>query len=285
MVNYNNLGLSEVLMYNTVKLICKDKRGEGYYGTGFIFKYFRTEKDSVPVIVSNKHILEDTTDIMLTLHRSNNDNIPIPETRSVITIHLEPDLKYFLHHPDKNIDLSIFPFGKLIEYELYDGRRPYYSGFDQTTIPTEEEWQNLHVFEDVLSIGYPLGMMDEMNNFPIFIKGHTATHPNINYNFTETFLINSNNYSGSSGSPIILLNNNFYEKSRNRDGLYSGVKLLGILYSGFEIKFNGEIIENSIENIYNFDNKISLPTQICKILRSTKLNDFEDDLKKHSDKI
>lgn len=52
-------------MYNTVKLICQNEKGEGYYGTGFIFKYFRTEEYSVPVIVSNKHILEDTTAIIL----------------------------------------------------------------------------------------------------------------------------------------------------------------------------------------------------------------------------
>lgn len=173
----------------------------------------------------------------------------------------------------------------MINDELKDGRRAYYSGFDPTTIPTEEEWQNLHVLQDVLSIGYPLGIMDEKNNFPIFIKGHTATHPNIDYNNTPGFLINSNNYPGSSGSPIILLNSNFYKKSRNRNEKYSGVKLLGILYSGFEIKLNGQISETSIENMYNFNNGIGVPTHICKILRSIALKDLESDLKKYSDKI
>ena len=46
-MNFEKLRLSEVLMYNTVKLICRDENNKGYLGTGFIFKYFRTDKDSV----------------------------------------------------------------------------------------------------------------------------------------------------------------------------------------------------------------------------------------------
>jgi hypothetical protein len=32
-----------------------------------------------------------------------------------------------------------------------------------------------------LKIGYPNGLWDEFNNIPFFMKGITATHPNINY--------------------------------------------------------------------------------------------------------
>jgi hypothetical protein len=83
-----------------------------------LLKKFTTAAKKVPVIVSNKHILEDTTAIILTLHRTDNNNIPIPNTISTIRISLDPNLKYFLHHPNNAIDLSIFPFGKLIN-DLY----------------------------------------------------------------------------------------------------------------------------------------------------------------------
>ena len=43
--------LSEKTMYTTVK-ITVEKSGYNEIGTGFIFKYFRNEKDSIPVRVS-----------------------------------------------------------------------------------------------------------------------------------------------------------------------------------------------------------------------------------------
>jgi hypothetical protein len=281
-MNFEKLRLSEVLMYNTVKLICRDENNKGYLGTGFIFKYFRTDNDSVPVIVSNKHILNDAREIFVTLHASNEKNEPIPGTRSIAKIVINPELTYFLHHPD--VDLSIFPFGKLINEELTEGRRPYYSGFDSSTIPSEQEWNNFNGLEEILLIGYPHGIMDTKNNYPIFVKGHTATHPNIDYNGFEEFLVNANAHPGSSGSPIILINESFINKSKNYED-YSRVKLLGILYRGFTVDFKGNIVENKIEQLYKNGDKYNIPTNICKIIKSTKLKYFESRLQKEIENI
>jgi len=50
--------LSEKAMYTTVKLTV-EKPECSEIATGFIFKYFRNEKDSLPVIVTNTHVIKD----------------------------------------------------------------------------------------------------------------------------------------------------------------------------------------------------------------------------------
>jgi hypothetical protein len=80
-------------MYNTVKLVCRNEKNEDYFGTGFIYIFFRNELDSVPVIVSNTHVLNDARIIFLTLHASNDMNQPIPGTRSTFRIIIEEEQK------------------------------------------------------------------------------------------------------------------------------------------------------------------------------------------------
>jgi hypothetical protein len=67
-------------------------------------------------------------------------------------------------------------------------------------------------------IGYPNALWDKVNGIPFFKKRMTATHPYINYNGREEFVMNMSVYPGSSGSPVFLLTNEFYEKSRTFQG-------------------------------------------------------------------
>jgi len=100
---------------------------------------------------------------------------------------------------------------------------------------------DLTALEEILMIGYPIGLWDYVNNMPIFRRGITATHPNLNYDGREEFLIDAACFPGSSGSPILLYN---LGSRRNRQGatvIGTKVALLGILYGGHEYNVEGEI--------------------------------------------
>jgi V8-like Glu-specific endopeptidase len=261
--------LSEKAMYTTVKLTV-EKSESNEIATGFIFKYFRNEKDSLPVIVTNTHVIKDWKRISFFLNRGDEDNRPIHGDPIIFTI--ENESKHIWVFDDK-VDLAIMPFGRLIQQKLVEKNIPFYTGIDSTTIPSREEWERYHALEDILVIGYPNGLSDELNNLQIFIKGNTSTHPNFNYYGREEFLINANTYPGSSGSPVFLLDDNFYAKSREYQDGRDKARLLGILYAGYDynVRKSSEVC-NAISSTHMSS---CIPMNICNVIKSTKLLDFE----------
>lgn len=55
-------------------------------------------------------------------------------------------------------------------------------------------------------LGYPIGLADARNNYPIFRKGYTAAHPAVDFNEDGIGLVDMACFPGSSGSPIYILN-------------------------------------------------------------------------------
>src|SRR5690606_32118899 len=102
---------------------------------------------------------------------------------------------------------------------------------DKSLIMSDEELDQLTALEDIIMIGYPNGIWDSVNNLPIMRRGITATHPKMDFNGKPEFMIDAACFPGSSGSPIILLNEGSY---RTQDSIVMGsrVKLLGVLYAG-----------------------------------------------------
>lgn len=278
----DQMRLSEKAMYCTVKLTCEfevENEQKFCSGTGFIFKFFRNVKDSYPVIITNKHVVQNALRIIFYLNRSTSDNFPLHGDPIEIPLGKNAQ-KQILYHPDRSIDIAILPIGGIIQYLLDNGDRPYYTGIDSTTIPNNEQWNKFHALEDVLVVGYPNNLEDDINKLPIFIKGNTATYPLINFQNKEEFLINANVYPGSSGSPVFLLDDNFYAKSRKYKSGRDKVKLMGVLFSGY----NSPVYEysNSREPIKT---KYFNPMNICRIIRSSKLLDFESLMEQEIRKI
>lgn len=163
--------LSEKAMYCTVRLEYTDSNNYSKLGTGFIFKFFRNKDNSIPVIVTNKHIVYDAINLKFYLNRSDNDNWPLHG--NPIEVPLDNlDQNQIIYHQDPKVDLALIPIGGIINKILEDGERPFYTAIDSSTIPTDDEWEQYHALEDVLVIGYPNGEEDIVNKLPIFIKGN-----------------------------------------------------------------------------------------------------------------
>ena len=100
---------------------------------------------------------------------------------------------------------------------------------------------DLSALEEIVMIGYPIGLWDSINNMPIFRRGITATHPNLDYMGQEVFLIDAACFPGSSGSPVLLYNRGSYPNRQGGIVIDSRINLLGILYAGAQLTVEGEI--------------------------------------------
>jgi hypothetical protein len=168
------------------------------------------------------------------------------------------------------------PIAPLLRAAEAEARKLFYMALNKPLIPTDEEFKDMVLMEEVTMVGYPNGIWDEVNNMPVFRRGITATHPNLDWNGKPEFLIDAACFPGSSGSPVFLFNQLGY--ATKTKGMLIGpsrVKLLGVLYAGPQYTVTGEIKVVDVPT-RNVPVSISaIPNNLGVVIRATKLQGFE----------
>jgi hypothetical protein len=134
--------------------------------------------------------------------------------------------------------------------------------------------------EEIVMIGYPNGLWDELHNLPIIRKGITATHPGLRLNGKPEFLIDAACFPGSSGSPVFLANIGSYVSSEGALCAGSRVMLLGTLYAGPQHTTTGEII---IVNVPTDTKQVavgSIPNNLGYVIHASELLVLEEAVRK-----
>jgi hypothetical protein len=195
-----------------------------------------------------------------------------------IRIKFDKFFEKWILHPDPKVDLAIMPLKLVVAECRRHGKLPFYTQIQSSTVADVIQWKEFIPIEDVLLVGYPNGLWDETNNLPFFMKGITSTHPGINYKGNDEFVINMPVYLGSSGSPVFLVNKEFYDKSRNYQTGGDEVRLLGIAYKHLLYLADGKVKSDTDEKKSKVSSRILLDLGLA--IRSTKLRDFEPILQK-----
>ena len=236
--------LIEKCMLSTVRVSMLDElKREIGSATAFHYEFVNESRAKVvPVLVTNRHVVNGCPYIHVvytTLNQGENRYI------------LEINTNHAILHPNSKIDLAIIPMSNYIRELISYKVKPRVCYIDKSLIPTEEEWKNLDAVESLIMIGYPNGIWDEVNNFPIFRQGITATHPAYNFRNEPKFLADMSCFPGSSGSPVFLLNQGTYnDKSTNSLVLGTRIKLLGIQSESFFRHQLGDLVDvTSIEHV------------------------------------
>jgi hypothetical protein len=116
-------------------------------------------------------------------------------------------------------------------------------------------------------LGYPKGYGDTTNNYPIVRRGTTATPIKSDFDGKKEFLLDIPIYNGSSGSPVVLLNEGAFE---SKGSLLSGTRLylLGIATQSIDLKTQNP---NSYADLDN-------PLNIAVVTKSSALLEFKPQL-------
>lgn len=212
--------ISEKLMLSTILINTAQGRG-----TGFFYHFIYDNNVCVPVIITNKHVVnhKKIERVSFHVHLKENSNVVIGTT--IIELEVE-----WFQHSDK--DLCFCFANPLIEKLKSEGKNIFYVPIDDSLIYDEERLKELSAVEDVLMVGYPIGMSDEVNHYPIFRRGITASHPAIDFNQKGIGLIDIACFPGSSGSPIFIINEGSYSDKKGTVYISSRMVFLGILYAG-----------------------------------------------------
>lgn len=267
----NQLSLTEQLAHSTTRIDVQTKDGFGT-GTGFFFSFTFGDK-TVPVIITNKHVIAGAIKgkFILTIKKEDGS----PDLNNHLPIEMDNFESRWILHPDKDIDLAVMPLGPLLNEAEKIKKYFFFIPLTENLLPSEALLKELTAVEEILMIGYPIGLFDKTHNYPIFRKGITATHPALNYNNKSEFMIDAACFPGSSGSPVFLFNLGNYA---SRDGgtiIGSRFSLLGILYAGPMYTANGEIVVVNIPTKNDTILQTPVPTNLGFVIKSSEILSFK----------
>lgn len=228
---------SEQLLFSTLRI----EAGTSV-GTAFIYSVKIDEKTEIPLIVTNKHVVRKSEIVNFSLHESmqvDGQNVPAGK---FININYKSK---WINHPNDEVDLCATALQPLISQISKTGKSIYYIKLTEDLIWTDEKLKELSAVEDVLMIGYPIGLWDNINNLPLVRRGITSSHPALNFQGKNIGVVDIAVFPGSSGSPILIVNEGSYG---TRSGLSIGSRaiLLGVLQSGPFYNSEGEIVVKDI---------------------------------------
>lgn len=274
MANENQLTPIEQLAFSTVRI--ETNLNDGGIGTGTGFFYSVKQQDdgkTIPVIVTNKHVVKDAIKgkFRLTLQSAEG----LPDIGKHMTIELDMFERRWVHHPIDNVDLCVLPIAPIILSAEQQGKKFFFRTLNKSLLPTVEDYDSMFGMDDITMIGYPNGIWDAANNFPVFRKGITATNPKYDWNNKREFLIDCACFPGSSGSPVLLVNIGGYF---TRSGLKLGanrIKLLGILYAGPQHTATGEIEIIDVPVAQRPILISRIPNNLGIVIKSELLKDFD----------
>lgn len=271
-----NLDASELLINSTIQIISKREtivngtpKDIVSSGTGFYF-VFKSSKGEVPVIITNRHVIEGASSNILNFKLTKPNGLPDYKNIQQTTINTAT-LKWILH-PNKDVDLAALPIAPILNQYIKQNQKIFYVALNESLIPTDSVKNSLSAIEDIIMVGYPFGLRDITNDLPVVRRGITATPFYQNYNSQQEFLCDVPVYPGSSGSPIMIFNPSSFSDKKGNMYLKSRFYLLGINYATYTSNFTGkilptQIISNSVQT--------AIPYNIGVIIKSERILEFK----------
>jgi len=260
--------VSEQMMYNTVRLETTSGCGTGSYFN------FKIGEHTVPVIITNKHVInyKEQEKVKFLVHTKDDNGNPSGNVRIEYDAH-------WTFHKEKDICFCYAnPLFEEIKRRYY--KEVFYIANDESLIPNKEKLNELSALEELVMIGYPIGLWDEVNNYPIFRKGFTACHPAIDFNQNGIGLIDMACFPGSSGSPIYILNEGGYRDKKGNTYLgQSRIVLIGYLFAGPCYSASGSL---TIETIPTQQSVVSLTPVMVNLgyyVKSNEILTFKEKIK------
>lgn len=188
------------LLFNTVRVDTVLNDGSEGSGTAFVVSHAHA-RGSHTFIVTNRHLVDGVRRGGLVFTQKRHGQ-PLLGQRFQLNIDDFPQA--WFAHPDPAVDLAIVPMRPLEQAANAQGVELYYQPIDTRLVPDEAAIRALDALEEVLFVGYPSGVWDQVNLMPIMRRGTTATPMALNFEGRAEFLIDAAVYPGSSGSPVFV---------------------------------------------------------------------------------
>ncbi|MCK5150048.1 trypsin-like peptidase domain-containing protein [Candidatus Pacearchaeota archaeon] len=263
MDNRINLDTYAGQVFFSVVRIESKKNGESEPATGFIVSEKINEKSHMPLIITNKHVIEEADEVIFSFVKSDKQK---PILGEEIKFKLTNPKSFFLNHPDSDVDLTALPLAPILKKLEEVNQIPFYIPIPNTPlIATRDDLSNFDTIEDIIFVGYPNGIYDKTNLTPVVRKGITATPISLPFNGKSIFLIDSMIFIGSSGSPVFVYNKGIFSDGKGNTSLGSS-----------RLVFVGVVSEFHVSNQYLSEKDMAISTllNLGEVIGSDKVKEL-----------
>lgn len=216
-MNINDL--STQLLYTTVPIYGQKNDGSQVSGTGFIFSFIdkNDSSKSIPLLITNHHVLQDIVQGFIEFSLSEND---MPVSGKSVRIYFDASV---VNNKLGSLDLLAIPLAGAINDLQSENQNVFFRTITPDLVPNQKQVDELAALEDIIFIGYPSGLYDTHNKTSIIRQGITATPIWNDFKGEPIFLIDAGVFPGSSGSPVFIFNQGSYPTN---DGITVGNRVL-----------------------------------------------------------
>jgi hypothetical protein len=264
----DNTNLEDQLLQITARLECSDAAGVTSTGTSFFFHVLSKTDSFAPVLITNRHVVSGMTfaTIPLTV-----EGKALAKRHTLLCRLSELD-KRIIDHPDANVDLVAIALSDVLSQLASAGFRPIYCHLNESNIPTDEALREFSPVQDALLIGYPSGIWDPVNNFPVTHKAITATPPYGDYFGRQELLLSAPTFPGSSGSPVFLYDRGgFTDKSGSTHLGARRLAFAGIATETFFSVIDGDVSRGPIATRTKLWSQMHVPANVAVCIKTTAL--------------
>jgi len=207
--------ITKKLLFNTVRVDTVLEDGSEGSGTAFVFSH-TTGSGVHTFVVTNRHLVEDVRSGGLVFTQKKHGQ---PAFGERFQININDFSHAWFLHPDPEVDIAVIPLRPLEQAARDQGAELYYHAIDSRLAPDASILRALDALEQVIFVGYPNGVWDQVNLMPIMRRGTTATPMALDFEGRQEFLIDAAVYPGSSGSPVFVYQPDILRPSQSNGGM------------------------------------------------------------------
>ncbi len=211
------------LLFATVRIVNDGPTGQTV-GTGFLLHKSIDDAHSMAFVVTNKHVVEGATRLILGfIARDTTDGPKLGQRMDHV---IDNPSSKWIGHPDPEVDVALLHVGQILE-ALHG--QIFYRSIPATQMPAAGDKLFIDAIEEITFIGYPNGYQDPVHLTPIVRRGITATPLELPFGGKPVFLVDGSVFGGSSGSPVFLINEGFYRSGPLEVAVGTRLALVGVI--------------------------------------------------------
>ena len=169
-------------------------------GTGFFAGKKSADGGGIyPYLVTNRHVLKNKREVFIRVVKKDSEDL------SIYPVYLfdKEGNSYVKTYSDEKIDIAVVFLNAKAILDLFNMDKVYFLDID-SNILTSDDYMKLggNLGDPILMLGFPMGIIDQYTNFPICRSGCIARINSKDVKNNKSFLVDIQNFPGSSGSPI-----------------------------------------------------------------------------------